>query len=867
MRWLMSMLTVLRLTGLRHLRAHKLRTVLTVIGAALGVAAIIAIRLVNDSASRSFEETVNRMAGRAVLEITNGEAGVPEELLDEVRVVPGVEEAAATVQGYVSVPAFPGERLYVFGVDLLVESKLRTYQSGSVEAAMDDPLVFLAQPNSVALTRTFLERHGLHEGDSLRVQAPSGSRELVIRSTLDVRSGPATLFSGRVAVMDVFAAQRLFALDKRFTQIDVAHIEGTAIEALQAGVSQVVAGRGLVQHPRRRGEMLERLLAGNRAVFSFGAMLAIIVGLYLTFNTMLIAVAQRHRDIALLRMVGMRRRTLGRLIVGESLVVGTLGCLLGVPLGIGLARGMWTAFAASVSSRFVPVEATHVVVGPSALLWGIVLGLLSALVAAVFPAREALRHQPVEVIRGAEIIESKTSVYARSALIGLALIVAGTLSWVLRQRAAAIGATANAALQGMADLAALLGVSLVAPALVLVVARGVERWGKRASGGVVVLAARSIAAGLRRVSISATALVVSLVGAISIATVVVSLGYTVNRWLEANFSHIDLQVSTSPNGSYQDAGPLPQTLADGISALPGVARVNAERWVKVPYDGVLAFLVARDVRAYREGFRSLDVVDGDREQALAQLASGTGVVVSDLFARRFKKKVGDVVSLPSPTGEVALRIAAIIFDLDDFGVIIMDRAHYQQRWRDTTATFISLALAPGVDRSAIADRVQRTWGDTYGIFVITIADFRQFMQSLVTQATGSAYPLIAITIAIALIGIVNALLASVLDRVREFGILRAIGATRRQIALSVMTEAMVVGLAGAVGGAVVGSMQGYAWLYSLIQGVIGLGVFYRYPLVLVLFAFAAAVLLAAAAGYVPGRAASRISVAHAMRYE
>ncbi|MGH7818562.1 MAG: ABC transporter permease, partial [Candidatus Binatia bacterium] len=338
--------------SLRHLAGHRLRTALTSGGIALGVAAMIGIRLVSESASDSFRRSVERLAGKAVLQITNGSAGLPEGLVDEVKVVPGVGAVAPSVQEFVVASELPGERLYVFGIDLLADSELRDYESGAVDSSIEDPLVFLNQPDSVALTTTFLGRHGLAEGSRLRVRARAAEAELTIRATLDVRSGPATLFDGRLAVMDVYAAQSLFGLDGRLTQIDVGLADGAAVDDVEARIRAVLHGRGVVERPITRGATFEKLVAGNELALVSGGFLAVIVGLYLIFNTMTIAVAQRRREIGILRATGMRRAEVLRLIVAESLVLGLAGCAAGVPLGLWLARALAGTYTASVTTRF-----------------------------------------------------------------------------------------------------------------------------------------------------------------------------------------------------------------------------------------------------------------------------------------------------------------------------------------------------------------------------------------------------------------------------------------------------------------------------------------------------------------------------------
>src|SRR5438105_2677530 len=186
---------MLRRVTFRHFAAHKMRTLSTIGGIALGVAALVALRLVADAATQAFRHSVDRMAGKAVLEIANGDVGVPEELAAEVKAIQGVSVTAPSVQGFLGVEGMEGERIYVLGIDLLADQELREYQSGMSDTQVDDPLVFLAQPDSVALTDEFLARNHLRIGDLLRVHTTAGVKPLTVRASLDVKTGPATLLA------------------------------------------------------------------------------------------------------------------------------------------------------------------------------------------------------------------------------------------------------------------------------------------------------------------------------------------------------------------------------------------------------------------------------------------------------------------------------------------------------------------------------------------------------------------------------------------------------------------------------------------------------------------------------------------------
>jgi putative ABC transport system permease protein len=860
------MIVAFRSISLRHFAAHKLRTVLTAGGIALGVAIVIAMRLMHESVATSYERTVAKIAGKASLEITNGEGGVPEELLDEVKRAPGVRAAAASVQGFVSLPGHPGERLYVFGVDLLADQELRDYQYGAADAEVDDPLVFLAQPDSIAVATAFLDRLGLALEDRLAVLAPSGTRELTVRASLDVTTGPASLFAGRFAVMDVFAAQRLFALDRRFTQIDVGVADGADVAAVRAQLERRVAGRGLVQEPRARGQELERMLTSNRYGMTLAALLAVVVGLYLIFNTMMVTVAQRVREIGCLRALGMRRREVVRLVAVESLALGAAGCAAGVPLGWGMARAMSRAFALNLSGIYMmPIDVPEIVLDRFSIVVGVALGLGSAVVAAVVPARQAVSIHPLEALRPGARRGGEGSVYRRAAAVGLGLIAAVLALWTARD-GVPLARNVNGAI---AMLGLLVGASLVVPAAVRAFALRIEPALSRLLGPVGSLASRAIVDHIGRVAITCSAFLVSLAGAIAIATWVSSFQRTLTEWMDGVFANIDLVISSGAKPLSNDATPLPGSLVHEIAELPEVARVDPVRITRITYRGMPTNVIATDGRLWRDGIRRLAILDGDPREAYAAMLDGGAVGVNEAFCLRYHVRRGDVIRLPTPSGEAALTIAAVYFDpgFGDLGVVIMDRELYRRLWRDDTVTFIEPALRPGADRERVIDTIRSRWGDEHALFVLTMEQFRGEANELLNQTMLVTYPLVAIAIAIALLGVVNSLLASVLDRVREIGVLRAVGATRAQVARSIVVEATIIGLLGGVLAVAVGSVLGYVQVDVLFRGMFGITVLYRYPTAAAVFSVVAAVVLAAAAGWLPGRQAGRIEIVKALEYE
>jgi putative ABC transport system permease protein len=842
--------------SLRHFTAHKLRTFLTVLGVALGISATIGMWLVEGTASRIFEHIVDGLQGKAQLEVSNGQSGIAEDLLDPIKALPGVEVATGAVRGFVPVATLKGERLFVFGVDLLADSKVHQYElrSSGNGATFKDPLVFLAQPDSVALTSEFLKRHSLKQGDKIRVSGTVGAVNLTIRGELGVSKGPATLFNGRLALMDVFAAERLFGFNHRFSEIDVVPKAGASL-AVRAALLKVVGERGGVESTVERERALDRDMAGFRSAYTFAGILAVVIGIYLIFNTMTIAVAQRRREIGILRAVCMRRGELLRLIALESMLIGGLGAVLGIALGYGFAQAILPALAALMQGQeFIRDLRLSAQVGP--MLWAVVLGLVSALVASLLPAREAVSVQPVEAIRGYSGSVNSGELYRWAGFAGAGCICAAMLSWLMRDWAPAVMIN---------QIGLLAGVSLLAPAVVRSLALRTERVFSFSSSPLMALAGRNIATNLSRITISASALAVSIAGAVGAATILSSMHVDLTKQIDLGFGDVDLIIASTPGsfnpGDSSDWLPLPRSVVGELAELSGVARVTAERWLRVPLGDGESELVVND---FNSGSlrRPPDVIKG----RLAEPGRGE-VFVGEQVARRLGLDVGSELKLKTPGGGAAFRVSGIAYDASIAGWIGLPTSVYRQLWKDDTVNQILLRLKPGADLDAVSDEIRNRFGDRYALTLLATGRFRREAGQALSMAMAGAYPINAMAIAIALLGVVNSLMATILARTREFGVLRATVAKRSELLAMIVAEAATIGLGSGVLGVSVGSFMGYAYVRGAFPILFHHVPAYSYPFGAAAFALVGAVVLSSLAGYFPGRRAARLKIVEALAYE
>jgi putative ABC transport system permease protein len=848
----------------RHLARRRIVAGVAALGLVAAVASLMATELLYVSVVASYERTAEQFAGRAAFEVSNGDSGVAEELADELRQVPGVRAVAASVEGFVATPDLPGERLYLYGVDLLADQEVRDYGAGS-QAVVSDPMVFLAAPDSVGLTGAFARAHGLALNDRLRVLTPAGVETLTVRALLGKQEGPATALDGRLAIVDLSVAQDLLGLERRVSQLAIAVAAGADLAIVERAISARVGVRGVVERPRARTAAFARLLTNYRNGLLLAAAVAGVVALYFLCNLATIAIVERRREMALLRALGMSATSIVVMATAELALLSAAATALGVPLGFGLAYELLASFGSGVATLYADVGRPTLSFDVRSVLACTVLGVATPVVAALAPLRRTFAIRPVEALQALAEAGQAPPRHCRSVVIGGVLILTTGIVWLTRGW---LPFSVDAA--GMtAMLGAVAGVATCVPAVVYVLAARVERVAGASGRIVPLLAARAVRNDLRRVAVTCAAVVVSLAGSIAIATWVSSLDRTVGAAFDTVFAHIDLVVSGGADPFAREAIRIPAAVAAEIGRWPEVAAVDAVRVDSIAFAGSRAAIVAGDTRLYVDRRRRLSVVEGDEAFAAAGLASGTAVVVNQAFARRFGRRPGDVLELGTPNGPLRLRIAAIHLELTpgDLGTIHLDRELYRRWWRDDSATLVEVSLRSGADRRHVIAAIRSRFGERHRLVVFTIEELRRTYRDLLGRMTALVDPLLAVAMLCALIGVASTEAAALMARRRTTEVLCAVGLTRAQLARVVGCELAIVGVIAAGMAAVVGSALGWLQVEVLLRGMLGMAVLYAYPRGLALAVTTAVVVGTMLVGWMLGRRAGRVSAGGALQWE
>jgi putative ABC transport system permease protein len=327
---------LLRLISWPYARKHGFRWLLTVAGIVLGVAVFVGMHTANQSVLAAFQGTIDRIAGKAQLQVSAGEPGFDEEVLDKIRAVPEVSAAAPVIEASVTAG---GTSLLILGVDMLGDRSLRTYDLEDSEEGIDDPLVFLAQPDSLLVSKTFADQKGLAIDSRVPMRTMTGDVTFVVRGIMKPE-GLASAFGGDLAVMDIYAAEKMFGRGRKFDRVDVALQEGVKLEDAERKLKAALGPGFQVEPPSSRGQQFEATSRVYALASDITSLFALFIGMFIIYNTFAIAVTQRRKEIGILRALGATRGQIRTLFLAESALTGLAGTALGILAGLVLARAM-----------------------------------------------------------------------------------------------------------------------------------------------------------------------------------------------------------------------------------------------------------------------------------------------------------------------------------------------------------------------------------------------------------------------------------------------------------------------------------------------------------------------------------------------
>jgi putative ABC transport system permease protein len=796
----------------RRLRQDAARSALTVLGIALGVAVVIAIRIANVSAVAGFAAALDTVAGRTSLEVIGAGTGIAETRLADLGWLQEWGDISPVIEAD-AMADFGGahaEAVRVLGVDVLRDQPFRDYRvldpSGARRAlAAQQFLELLVDPSSVVVPGRFARRHGLSVGAPLRLAIGDRIREFRVRGLLG-DDGPARVLDGNFVLMDIAAAQIAFEREGHVDRVDLLLRDPGRLDEAERRIGAALPAGLAVQRPSRRGAQVERMLAAFQ--FNLGALsyVALIVGLFLVYNTVATSVIARREEIGVLRAIGTSRARVLLLFLGEATMLAIVGCAMGALLGWVFAWGAVHLTSATVNALYVTDAAAVPGLTPLQVLLAFAIGVPLALAAAAAPGLEAARVSPLDAIRNQRMAGTPSATAWRSFIAALACLGAAAL---LTRPGPVQGLPVFGVFSAVAVVAAL---ACLVPGLLRVVAHAGAPLA-RALGIEARLAHANLAGALPRLGVSVAALGVSLAMLVAIAVMIGSFRETVIYWVGQTLQ-ADLFIASAQRPNLDIQPTISRELEQAVASDPDVAALGRFRALTAPFRDRLIVVGGGDFGTVLN--RGTLVIKTPREgrDAIRRAMQGDAALVSESFSLRFGVSVGDTIALPGPRGIGRFAVAAVYYDYStDRGVVMLDRGAFERHYGPLRPSSLTVYLRPGASPDVVRDRLLADLGRTHRVFIHTNASLRAEVLRIFDATFAVTYGLEAIAILVAMLGVTTTLVTLALERRQELAMLRVVGADAGQVRRMVMIEAALLGVIGEV----LGLAGGFALALILVN--------------------------------------------------
>jgi putative ABC transport system permease protein len=832
---------------LRPFLHEPVRLVLMVLAVSLGVAVVLAIELAGAAAAGSFHSSMESLAGDNDLEVV-ASGGVPEALVATLATQPYPLRISPRMEDF-AVDTRTRETLPLIGLDLIAEGsryaslgdagKEDSSNRGTTGASVRD----LENPESVWISVSVGKKADAH----ISLLINDRVLDCVVRGVFPEASG-----NENAVLMDIAGAQRALNRFGRVDRILIKLPANSNLEEWQKRLSGVLPP-GVEVRPQGTGtEENRKMLAAFRWNLRLLSYIALVVGAILIYNTISVSVVRRRSEIGIVRALGADRRDVLAAFLGEAACLGLAGALVGLPLGRIMAGGAVKLMAATVESLYVSSRPGAIALTPYSMALALLIGVGVAVASALSPAREAMQVSPVDAMaRGRRE-------YIARAHKGRDLAIGAVLAG-LAALAARMPAFAGKPLFGyLATILLIAAAAYAMPALVNFISRIAAGVLGKLFGVEAMLASRSLAGSLRRTSVLVGALATAVAMMVSVGIMVGSFRQTVVSWMSDQLP-ADLYLRPAGDAAADRHPTISVELTDKIAKLPGVAAVDRLRAYEISYDGMSATLASVDLRVVH-AYRKSDFFSGrPTGEVLEQLRGKNNIIVSEPFTYKHKVKTGDTITLALGEGRTNFQIVDVFYDYaSERGYILLDREVLLKYLPDETPTNLAVFVAPDAKAGEVRKEIQGVSAG-HRILIFSNRDLRAEAVRIFDRTFAITYALEAVAVIVAVMGIAGALIALVIDRRRELGLLRFLGASSGQIRKMILVEAGLLGLLANLAGFVLAYFLSLILVFVINKQSFGWTIRFHWPVAVLLGALSVVYAATVVSGLYPARVAVRLN--------
>jgi putative ABC transport system permease protein len=789
----------IRATG-AHLRKAPSLFLLTVLGVALGVASVLAIQIINRNAIGAFSAGIQAISGEADLSVLGQATTFDENLYPLVLGEEGVAAAWPLYQVDVALAERDLFFLQIYGVDLF--SPVRPPWSTTPE----DLSEAVSELGWLAVTPVLAEEMGWAEGDSIQVTSGTRRVDLVIGALVDFQQ-MSPLASRKLAVMDIAQAQSLLGTAGLIHQIDVRIREGSDREELRTRLQERLGPSVQVVTPEQREKQAADLMGAFRLNLTALSFISLFVGLFLVYTSIQASLLRRRTEFGLLRSMGATSDQVFGLILGEVVLLGALGVLLGLPLGYWVARGNVEMVSSTLTNLYLLQEIESLGLPLSLYVLASCVGVGGAITGALFPALDMSRRDCKSLLSVTTLHERVSSAAGPLFVAGWLLLgLTGAWFWLWGQDWKPAGFVLAVAI--------LVSLPLLTPFLIRKICARITVRGLNLAYSL-----KTLSTQLQNTSFASASLGIAVSMLVGITLMIGSFRETVQLWVQTTVQ-ADIYITT-PSWRADPEATMDEGLVAGIVAHPGVTSSEELRRIFVSTGGKRISVAGVEMKLASAGQSRFPLFEGDRLEVIQQLKEQGAVLISEPLARKSGLEVGDRISLSGPRGMKEFPIAGIYYDYSsDVGSAAMDLATMNEHFGLAPLNSLSLYLEPDREPEQVIDELRARFPDI-PLRMRSNQHLREEIFEIFDQTFAVVRILQVMSLLIAVCGIMLTLLVLARERISELALYRALGASRLQIFRVFVGKGLGMGLIGLTLGTVGGTVLAVILIYIINRAYFG----------------------------------------------
>ena len=843
---------------LRPLIRDPFRTLITILGVAVGVAVFLSIRLANEQTMMSFTESVDLVLGRADAVIRAEGMEFDETHFENLHVLRKQIKAYPVIEGY-GIESTSGEVVEIIGTDLLQDSGIRDFSLKTKEKDLKGLLPLIMDPAGVILPEKFIPNVQFKAGSSLKFLIKGKEKELKVNAVLE-NKGIGKALNGNFALMDIAAAQNVFEKFGRLDRIDIQFLQPTKFDAMQKKISALLPGHLQVERPQRKSQQVEKMLRAFQYNLTALSFVALLVALYLIYNMIALSVVRRRVEIGTLRALGATPTLIAIIFFLEAGIIGAIGSIFGIGLGYYFAQFSLDAISLTVNNLYAPSYVTEInfqwqEMGPYFLL-GVILSFISALI----PAWDAAKTPPTSVMRrGSYDLKLFRGSRQLNFSAGAVIFLAGFCTQLPPVHQFPYFGFLSVFL-------IILGLSMLSPAALLWTRNKSHNFFKNMMGGEGLLACKNLSQNVGRNALAVSSLAIAFMMVISMSIMVHSFRQTVIVWIDQTLkADLFVRVAGGRDIDYQHT--LPSDRVQKLKSISGIAAIDQFRAIDISYNNLPVVLATGDFSVLSK-FGNLIIKSGLPTTELSQNMVGNDrVIVSEAFSLKHRVSVGDILNLQTLNGPTKFEVSAVYFDYSrERGYIILDRTTFLKYYKENQINSFVIYLNDKSKLNQVRKEVLKTL-DEHRLIIRSNTELKKQVLEVFDKTFAITYSLEIIAILVAVLGLFNTLVSLILERKREIGILRFIGAFTRQIKRMILIEAGILGLIGSAMGLVAGVVVSYILIFVINKQSFGWTIQVHFPYIFILLLVAFSWGVSVLAGLYPARLAQELNPKEAVRVE